>query len=93
MAEEHKVETWVVGSEYDGPHFDRLRMALTTVGYRAVDSTWGVGGSQELRTWDIEGPDGPLHIEAETYVGLTVSGSPALVATIRRAFEQGQRLL
>jgi hypothetical protein len=75
MPEDHEVETWVVGPEYEGAHFDRLRMALKTLGYRTVDNSWGVGGSQELRTWDITGPGGSLRVEAETYMGLSVSGS------------------
>ena len=88
MIQDDAAEKFVAGPEYDGPHFERLRTTLRTLGYRTVDSSWGVGGSQELRTWEVRGPAGSLRVEAETYIGLTVSGPSALIAALRRAFEQ-----
>ncbi len=79
-------ETWFVGAEYETALFDRLARALSSLGYEHDSELHGVAGSQELREWTAHGHRGKLRIAAETYVGLSVIGSPDLVAELRREF-------
>ena len=76
-------ETWVVGAEYEGPQFGKLGRALRELGYAPLPPEYGVGGSQEIRTWRAVGPLGELVVEAETYIGLTLSGPKLLVGSVR----------
>jgi hypothetical protein len=79
---------WVVGSEYDHAIFERLCAALLALGYR-LGSEWnGIGGSQEISHWEVSCPDGSLTVEAETYIGLSVSGPANLVAAVKQQFSK-----
>ena len=79
--------TWTVGPEFDGPHFARLRAALTVLQYTRIEGTWGVGGSQEVASSVWTGPSGAVRIEHETDVGLSVSGEAQCVEALRRAYD------
>ena len=78
------VETWVVGAEFDVSLQRALGAALRNLGYVLDDESWGVGGSQELRRWVVDAPLGQLVVEAETYVGLSISGPATAVSAVRR---------
>ena len=85
--EEHEGDkTWVVGPEWDDALLLRLGDALKALGYRVDKHEWGVGGSQELSTWNVHGDAGALRIEAETYIGLTVTGPSRLVDAVKQHF-------
>lgn len=77
---------WIVGPESDASLVAKLGSALLACHYSVDSATWGVGGSQELSTWTVSGPNGVLVVEAETYIGLSVTGDPGLVAELRVAF-------
>ncbi len=77
------VETWVVGAEYDENLFRALGAALRKLGCTLADKSWGVGGSEELSRWVLESSLGQLVVEAETYVGLSVSGPIEAVDALR----------
>lgn len=82
------VEVWIVGSETDDSLFKSLGEALRSLGYR-LDSEWSaVAGSQDISHWELEGPNGSLVVESETYVGLSVSGSPELLRAIQLEFQR-----
>ena len=78
------VETWVVGAEFDASLRRALGAALRGLGYVLDDESWCVGGSQELHRWVLDAPLGQLVVEAETYVGLSIRGTPAAVSAVRR---------
>jgi len=78
------VETWVVGAEFDVNLQRTLGAALRSLGYVLADESWGVGGSQELRRWILNAPLGQLVVEAETYVGLSISGPVEVVSAVRQ---------
>jgi hypothetical protein len=78
-------EIWNASAEYDQVVATRLRSVLDALGYRAQTKWWGVGGSQEVTHVELSGPRGRIEVEAETYVGLTVSGDVDAVAEIRTA--------
>ena len=84
------VETWVVGAEHDEALFLALGAALRKLGCTLEDDAWGVAGSQELSRWVLESSLGQLVVEAETYVGLAVSGPGEAVSALRLQMAQGQ---
>ena len=80
--------TWLVASEHDQDAFERLGRALRELGYELSSKNWGVGGSQDLSEWVVACPSGSLHISAETYIGLSVSGQADLVSALQSQFDQ-----
>ncbi len=78
--------TWLVSDENDEAAFARLGEALRNSGYVLGRKSWGVGGSQELSEWRLWRGDQSLHIVAETYMGLTVSGPSDLVANLQQQY-------
>jgi len=73
----------VLGPEYDDHVRDVLRDVLRALGGRVIDKSWGVGGSQEVETLDVEIDSQRLHVEADTYMGLSIEGPDELVEHIR----------
>jgi hypothetical protein len=57
---------------------------LKFLGAVHLSSDWGVAGSQELETMSIQLRGDVVIIEAETYVGLSISGPDVLVDEITR---------
>ncbi|MCY1279420.1 hypothetical protein D9M70_281740 [compost metagenome] len=80
MSEE--TATIILGDEYDDALRDALLAVLVRNGAVGIDKTWGVGGSQEVEVLVISLGGDLITIEAETFVGLTVSGSKAIVEDI-----------
>jgi hypothetical protein len=72
-------KTIVLGDEYDARLRDALRAALVELGARTGDRSWGVGGSQEIQQLDVAIGERTLHVESETYIGLTIRGDAELV--------------
>jgi hypothetical protein len=74
--------TVVLGPEHDR----RLRRVVQEVIVRLGDKLrthdWGLGGSQEIETIEIEIGTDRLALEAETYVGLSIRGPSKLVHRI-----------
>jgi hypothetical protein len=83
-----QAEKWVVGDEYDEAAFVRLKHALSELQYAVRDNWNGVAGSQDIQHWTAAGPGGQLTIESETYVGLSVEGTPSLIADLKARYEQ-----
>jgi hypothetical protein len=83
------IETWTAGAEHDETASARLRLAVESLGYKPKNQWWGVGGSQEITHVELVGPAGEIVVEAETYVGLTVTGDANAIAAIRSAVEAG----
>lgn len=81
-------EKWRVGDEYDEVAFARLKRALGDSGYSVRDQWNAVAGSQDIQHWTAVGLGGPLKIESETYVGLSVEGSSSLIADLKAKYEQ-----
>ena len=82
------IAKWVVGDEYDQVALAGLGSALRKLGYELDDQWLAVAGSQDVSHWEARGPGGGLTIEVETYVGITVEGSSALVSALRSAFSE-----
>ena len=75
-------KTIVLGDEYD----EKLRAALIellkSMGAASLRHDWGVGGSQELETLQVSVGGKVVVVEAETYVGLSISGDEAQIVEI-----------
>lgn len=76
------LKTIVLGPEYDEHLRSALRAALRALGARGLDHQWGTAGSQELEVFEAQVGNERLVIEAETYVGLSVTGPSDLVDTV-----------
>jgi hypothetical protein len=75
----------VLGAEYDQVLFERLRSVIVAAGGRISESSYGMGGSQEVFTYDFVLPSGKLVLVAETYAGLSIQGPNALVEEVSNA--------
>jgi hypothetical protein len=75
----------VLGDEYD----EKLRQALTgclaALGADVAVQQWGLGGSQLLETRKVYLGKNLLVIEAETYVGLSITGESRIVDSVAAA--------
>jgi len=71
-----------LGSEYDDATFEALRLALASLNATRAGTSWGVGGSQEIGTFEVVVGGSPLTVESETYIGLTITGEEELVDTV-----------
>jgi hypothetical protein len=72
----------ILGDEYDDSLREALMNVLKEFGGEVQSQNWGVGGSQEIETIDVDVNGSPLRIESETYVGLSIRGECSLVDQI-----------
>jgi hypothetical protein len=79
MAEQ---KTVVLGAEYDSDLRGTVLAVLRESGSLQIDHQWAVGGSQEIEVLDVEIEGDRVMVEAETYVGLSISGRPDVVDRI-----------
>jgi hypothetical protein len=81
-------KTVVLGREYDRDLRDVVIGVLREQGATSRDSSWGVAGSQELATLEADLDGHTIVVEAETYIGLSITGEADLVdrlaALVRR---------
>ena len=77
--------TVILGPEYDEPLRQALKTVLDERHARVFDRAWGIAGSQDVTHWQVLVDGEMLTIEAETYVGLSLTGPSGLVADIARA--------
>lgn len=75
-------KTIILGDEHDESLRAALLDVLQELGADPVGADWGVAGSQELATWKVVVDDDVVTIEAETYIGLSISGDAILVSDI-----------
>ena len=74
-----------LGPEWDSALLARLRATIIAAGGTMTESSWGVGGSQEVGEFQIQLPSGSLEAMSETYMGLTLRGPAQLVQEIANA--------
>ena len=71
-----------LGSEHDDAVKNALFKVLSKMGAEEVSRNWGVVGSQEINTLKFTLKGQPLMVEAETYMGLSISGEQETVECI-----------
>lgn len=75
-------KTVSLGPEWDDMLRSKLKRALESLGADTIDHSWGMGDSQEVEMLAVIVDGRQLHVEAETYVGLTLSGPTDLVERV-----------
>jgi hypothetical protein len=81
-----------LGSEHDEGLQHALLEVLRDMGADFEPADWRVGGSQEIITRCAMLGGERLEIEAETYVGLTLTGSRETVETVAARVRERPRL-
>jgi len=75
----------VLGDEFDDALRSRLLSMLQALDARVVGpERRAIGGSQELEELDVLVNGQLLHVEAETYMGLSITGPAELVRLIQQ---------
>jgi hypothetical protein len=72
----------VLGDEYDDALRQALMDCLAALGAEIAARQWGLGGSQIIETTKVALGKDLLVVEAETYVGLSISGEARVVDRI-----------
>jgi hypothetical protein len=80
---EGDTKTVVLGTEWDDALRARLLEVLRALGAQLQDRRSALAGSQGIDTFDIVIDGRHLMVEAETYIGLSLTGPPDLVEKIR----------
>jgi hypothetical protein len=83
MSNENK--SVVLGNEYDQQLREVLLRVLRSMGATALDRSIDIAGSQEIEAFNVMLGQQSLLIEAETYIGLSISGPADLVDTVARS--------
>lgn len=81
-------KTLVLGDEYDQQLRAALVQVLLQLGAVLENRNWVVAGSQEVETflWQLAGQD--ITVEAETYMGLSISGDENTINDIAQRVSQ-----
>jgi hypothetical protein len=72
-------ESVTLGAEHDTVLWSLLAAAITARGGLMVETSCGVGSSQEVIVYEAVLPGGRLQVTSETYVGLVLKGPAPLV--------------
>jgi len=76
--------TVVLGDEFNGALRKKLKDALVELKATPLKSAnWFVMGSQEIEELDVYIENCLIHIEAETYIGISVTGPENIVKKIK----------
>ena len=67
-------KTVVLGDEYDDALRRRTFVVLRRLGAEIAGGDWALAGSQEVETVRVRLNGAELTVEAETYVGLSLTG-------------------
>lgn len=87
-------KTIVLGEEHDDQVRDAVGKVLQALDAKVIDKNWGLAGSQEIETLKVEIGGWAVSVVAETSMGISISGAPALVDDIaqrvrRHAVDRG----
>lgn len=74
----------ILGNEYDEALRECLIRVLKSLGATQIDKSQGIAGSQEIETLRVDLFGDTLVVEAETFVGLGISGPGPLVEKVAR---------
>jgi hypothetical protein len=72
----------IIGDEFDTQLRDNLIQTLKAMGATPVSTSWGVAGTQELSIFSVQIREHIIEIEAETFMGLSISGCDLVVEEI-----------
>ncbi|HRJ61790.1 MAG TPA: hypothetical protein PKZ97_10590 [Azospirillaceae bacterium] len=78
-------KTVILGDEYDDALRARVFVILRRLGAETAGGDWALGGSQEVETVRVRLGGADLTVEAETYVGLSLTGPDDAVDRVTAA--------
>ena len=81
----------MISAECDEVAAARLKALLAQMGYEHIATDVDDPVVRDLMTWTFSGPDGVLVVEAETYIGLSVTGSSLMIERLKGAFAEPDR--
>ncbi len=81
----------VLGAEHDLALTNILLEVLRELGAEEVSRNWGVAGSQEINALEYSLDGTPLTVEAETYIGLSLSGEELVIQSIVERVQDRKR--
>ncbi len=81
-------KTIVLGAEHDPKLREVVLNTLRELGGYPKHHDWGVGGSQELETLEVDLGGKVVTVESETYIGLSITGDSELVDKIAVRVQQ-----
>jgi hypothetical protein len=84
-------KTIVLGEEFDDELRTDLIEVLRNIGATATQREWAVAGSQELERMAVTLRGNVNVIEAETYIGLSITGHESDLAEIANLIAQRRR--
>jgi hypothetical protein len=84
-------KTIVLGDEFDDELRTDLVEVLRNVGAMVTQGEWAVAGSQELERMAVMLRGNVIVIEAETYIGLSITGHESDLAEIANLIAQRRR--
>jgi hypothetical protein len=74
----------VLGPEYDKNTRNALQSILAELGATLNTAQWNVGGSQEIESITAILCGQEIIVEAETFIGLTITGEVELVTSVAK---------
>lgn len=80
--------TVVLGEEHDAAMLRALLDVLAEMGADVGPPHWSLAGSQEITTRHVTVDGCRLVVEAETYMGLSLTGEPSIVTTVAERVRQ-----
>ena len=81
------IQTLNLGPEYDQKMLQGLFDALTAEGAQTIDQRADVVGSQEIGYWKFQLDHGTVEVNAETYLGISLSGPVELIARLTQIIQ------
>ena len=72
-----------LGDEFDTVLWGRLLEILRSLGATSSESKYSMGGSQEVASYTVHIHSEVIHISAETYIGMTITG-PSTIGDIEK---------
>src|SRR5450631_2076091 len=67
-------KTIVLGDEHDSHLRSVVGKVMRDMGAKKLEEKWGVAGSQEVEATKLELREKIIELEAETYIGLSITG-------------------
>ena len=84
MPDNNAETTLVLGKEYDRRIWSALREVFQRLGAVEGKESWGLAGSQEIQSFSATIEGRTVSVEAETYIGISVTGPKELIEAIAR---------
>lgn len=79
-----EMHTVNLGNEFDVQLWKTLKSVIHDLGGQVAHNSWGVAGSQEIDRFEVKLMGTLIVVESETYIGITLTGSPSVVAKIQQ---------